>query len=413
VTVPVAIIGAGPYGLSLAAHLAARNVEHRIIGRTMATWDRHMPNGMFLKSEGFASSIAGPKGRWTLRAFCEQAGLQYADIGPPVSIDTFRAYGHWFQQHLVPHVEDDEVTSVSRDGESFSLELRSGARAAARRVIVASGITGFAHVPPELQSLAPGRVSHSHEHTDFTEFRGCRIAVIGAGQSALETAALLREAGAHPELIVRSGAVNWNGEPEVGRYHAGARRWHVRPTPLGGGRELWRYWNSKRAFHLLPEELRVRFVRRALGPSGAWWLSSRVAGAIPVRLGQKLVGAEATDGGVVIELATATETEQLYVDHVVAGTGYRIDVDRLTFLSPELRNRLRRLRWAPGAPLLSGRFESSEQGLYFVGIVAANTFGPAMRFVCGTTFVAPRLARHLAPPITAARLGLVRTRQPA
>jgi thioredoxin reductase len=413
VTVPVAIIGAGPYGLSLAAHLTARDVEHRIIGRTMATWDRHMPNGMFLKSEGFASSIDDPKGRWTLRAFCEQAGLPYADIGPPVSIDTFRAYGHWFQRHLVPHVEEEEVTSVSRDGEAFSVELRSGARATARRVIVASGITGFAYVPPELRSLPPGRVSHTHEHTDFAEFRGCRIAVIGAGQSALETAALLQEAGAYPELIVRSAAVNWNGEPEIDRYHAAFRPWHVRPTPLGGGGELWLYWNSMRAFHLLPERKRVHFVQRALGPAGAWWLSSRVAEAVPVRLGQRPVGAEATDGGVVIELAAANETEQLQVDHVVAGTGYRIDVDRLTFLSPELRDRLARLRWARGAPLLSSRFESSEQGLYFIGLAAANTCGPAMRFVCGTTFVAPRLARHLSAPASATRLRLARSRQSA
>jgi thioredoxin reductase len=410
VTVPVVIIGAGPYGLSLAAHLADRDVEHRIVGRTMATWDRHMPDGMFLKSEGFASSIAAPGRQWTLRAFCKQAGVPYADIGPPVSIETFRAYGHWFQKHLVPHVEEDEVRTVYRDGENFSVELESGARIAARRVIAAGGITGFARIPPELWSLPPGCVSHTSEHTGFAAFRGSRVAVIGAGQSALETAALLLEAGAHPELIVRSGRVNWNEEPEIDRLQARSRPWRARPTPLGGGTELWRYWHAMRAFHLVPEELRVRFVRRALGPSGAWWLASRVDGMVPVRLGHGLIGAEAKDGGVLIELATADEREQLHVDHVVAGTGYQIDVDRLTFLAPELRNRVRRLEWAPGSPLLSSRFESSERGLYFIGIATANTFGPAMRFVCGTTFVAPRLARHLASPMTSVRSKLARNR---
>jgi thioredoxin reductase len=413
VTVPVAIIGAGPYGLSLAAHLAARNVEHRVIGRTMSTWDRHMPNGLFLKSEGFATSIDDPDGRWTLRAFCEDAGLPYADIGPPISIDTFRAYGHWFQRHVVPHAEEDEATSVARDGEGFSIELKSGARATASRVVVASGITGFAYVPPALGSLPPDRVSHTHEHPDFAEFRGRRIAVIGAGQSALETAALLQEAGAHPELIVRAAAVHWNSEPEIDSYHRASRPWHLRPTPLGGGRELWGYWNSMRAFHLLPERKRVHFVRRALGPSGAWWLTPRVAESVPVRLGQRVVLAEATDESVVLELAGARETERLQFDHVVAGTGYRIDVDRLTFLSPDLRNRLRRLEEARGAPLLSSRFESSEPGLYFIGLAAANTCGPAMRFVCGTSFAAPRLGRHLSAKATTTRLRLARTRQPA
>jgi thioredoxin reductase len=413
VTVPVAIIGAGPYGLSLAAHLSARGVEHRIIGRTMATWDRHMPNGMFLKSEGFASSIDDPEGRGTLRAFCEEAALPYADIGPPISIDTFRAYGHWFQQELVPHVEEDEATNIVHDGEGFSVELKSGARATAHRIVVASGITGFAYVPQPLRSLPRDRASHTHEHTDFAEFRGRRVAVIGAGQSALETAALLREAGADPELIVRAATVHWNSEPEVDSYHSAPRPWHLRPTPLGGGGELWGYWNSMRAFHLLPEQKRVRFVKRALGPSGAWWLFPRVAESVPVRLAQRVVAAEATDGGVVIELAAANGSQRLHVDHVVAGTGYRIEVDRLTFLSPDLRKRLRRPQWARGAPLLSSRFESSEPGLYFIGLAAANTSGPAMRFVCGTRFVGPRLGRHLST-VTRTRLQrLARTRQPA
>jgi FAD-dependent urate hydroxylase len=395
VTVPVAIIGAGPYGLSLAAHLAARGVEHLIFGETMATWDQHMPNGMFLKSEGFASNIHEPSGYWTLRAFCERAGLPYADIGPPVAVETFRAYGRAFQRELVSHVDHGQVTSVSREGEGFSLEVRSGRRVAARRVVVASGITPFAYVPPELRTLPSGRVSHTHEHADFTKFGGRHVAVIGAGQSALETAALLHEIGAYPEVIVRSGAVKWNPEPEIGNYDAPARPWHPRPTPLGAGWELWRYWKSMRAFHLLPEQVRVRFVQRALGPAGAWWLRSRLVGAVPVRVGQSLVRADATDS-VVIELATANGTEQLRADHVIAGTGYRVDIDKLTFLAPELRSRLRRIPSDAGAPLLSGRFESSEQGLYFIGLPAAYTFGPAMRFVCGTTFVGPRLAQHLA-----------------
>lgn len=411
-TVPVAIIGAGPYGLSLAAHLAARGIEHRIFGQTMRTWDRHMPNGMFLKSEGFASNIHDPEGRATLRSFCERAGHPYADAGRPVPIETFSAYGRWFQRGLVPHVEEDEVITVSANEEGFSLELGSGARATARRVVVASGITDFAYIPPELQSLRLGRVSHTSNHVDFNEFRGHHVAIIGAGQSSLETAALLREAGGHPELIVRSAAINWNPDPDSAGYDTTRRRrLQPRPTPLGGGWELWRYWNLMPAFYRLPEHLRVRFVQRALGPAGAWWLRSRVAEAIPVRLGQKVVGAEDANGGLVIHLSDASERRLLRVDHVIAGTGYRIDVDRLTFLAPELRSRISQIRSAAGAPLLSGRFESSVPGLYFVGLSAANTYGPAMRFVCGTSFAAPRLARELAAPPILKRLRVADVRR--
>jgi cation diffusion facilitator CzcD-associated flavoprotein CzcO len=394
-SVRVAIIGAGPYGLSLAAHLAARGVEHRILGRTMTNWERHMPNGMFLKSEGFASSIDEPSGRWTLRSFCDQAGLPYADVGWPVPIETFRSYGRWFQRSLVPHVEEDEVIAVTRAGDDFSLELASGGRGTARQVVVATGISTFTYVPPELRSLPPDRLSHTYEHADLGEFRGRHVAVVGAGQSALEAAALLRENGARPELIVRSSALSWNPNPEIPGY-GGSPAWRLRPTPLGGGSELWGYWHFLRAFPFLPEELRARFVQRTLGPAGAWWLRARVAEKIPVSLAHEVVDAQKTGSGVDINLAAAGEPRQIRADHVIAGTGYRIDLDRLGFLSQELRGRIRRACSVPGAPLLSTNSESSVHGLYFVGLAAAPRFGPAMRFVCGSSFAVPRLARHLA-----------------
>jgi len=390
----VAIIGAGPYGLSLAAHLTAQGIEHRIFGHVMESWDRHMPTGMFLKSEGFASNINEPAGRWTLRNFCEEAELPYADIGWPIPLETFSAYGRWFQQHLVPHVEEDEVSEVRRADGGFAVELVSGAQVLAERVVVATGLTGFAYVPPELRSLPPDRLSHTYDHADFTGFEGRRVAVLGAGQSALETAALLRESGAQPELIVRSARMSWNPNPYIPGLGS-SRRFRLRPTPLGGGSELWSYWHFMQAFPLFSEERRVRFVRRVLGPAGAWWLRGRIVKKVPANLGQELVSAESEDGGVVLRLRAAGGHRELRVDHVIAGTGYHVDVDRLEFLSPDLRRRLARLRTVRGAPALSAGFESSIDGFYLVGLVAAHTFGPAMRFVCGSSFAGPRVAHRL------------------
>src|ERR1700760_1616078 len=83
----VAIIGAGPYGLSIAAHLRAAGVDFRIFGKPMGFWRDHMPDGMHLKSEGFASSLSEPSGKFTLGAFCKERGLDYADLGSPVPLE--------------------------------------------------------------------------------------------------------------------------------------------------------------------------------------------------------------------------------------------------------------------------------------------------------------------------------------
>jgi cation diffusion facilitator CzcD-associated flavoprotein CzcO len=64
-----AIIGAGPYGLSIAAHLNACGVRPQVFGRPMSGWRDGMPRGMRLKSDGFASSLSNPSGEFTLKAF--------------------------------------------------------------------------------------------------------------------------------------------------------------------------------------------------------------------------------------------------------------------------------------------------------------------------------------------------------
>src|SRR5215471_11637269 len=94
----VAIIGAGPYGLSIAAHLQALGVEYRIFGKPMDTWLTRMPKGMRLKSEGFASSLSDAKSEFTLREYCKTEGFPYADIGLPVPLKTFTSYGLEFQK---------------------------------------------------------------------------------------------------------------------------------------------------------------------------------------------------------------------------------------------------------------------------------------------------------------------------
>jgi FAD-dependent urate hydroxylase len=130
-----------------------------------------------------------------------------------------------------------------------------------------------------------------------------------------------------------------------------------------------------------------------LGPAGAWWLRERIEGHVEVLAGHALASAETGEGGIRLRLDASGSERELEVDHVIAATGYRVRLDALGFLDGALRNRLTTVG---GAPALSSSFESSVPGLYFVGMAAANSFGPVMRFVCGTGFAAGRASRHLA-----------------
>src|SRR5437899_1536086 len=150
---PVVIIGAGPYGLSLAAHLRARGISYRIFGKPMDFWLTQMPSGMSLKSDGFASNLYDPEDSFTLKRFCREHGIAYADIGIPVRLDTFNAYGLAFRAAMVPDLEERMVVALSRQSRGFVITLDDGEVVTALNVIVAVGISHFAHIPSTLAEL--------------------------------------------------------------------------------------------------------------------------------------------------------------------------------------------------------------------------------------------------------------------
>ncbi|MFF7141336.1 FAD-dependent oxidoreductase [Streptomyces nodosus] len=392
---PVAVIGAGPFGLSTAAHLRARGVPVRVFGEPMVSWRDHMPQGMLLKSTPAASTIDAPQRGHTLVDYCDAAGIPRLvtdeDIVP---VGTFLAYGEWFQQKLVPELERVRVVSVDRrPGGGFDLKLDSGELFAARAVVVATGLSGLAHLPPELATAAAdgptplGPVSHSSQHHDLRRFSGKELLVVGAGQSALETAVLAAEAGARVRVVARGR----------GRVAFGAPPWQqprLRPeSPFGRAWSLWALSYYPHPYRFLPARTRHYLVRRVLGPLGAWWLRDRFEGRVEVHDVDRVVGASASHGGPVLTVRPHSGgTEELAADHVIAATGYRVDIAAMDFLGHELRTELAVSR---GAPRLGAGFASSVPGLYFTGLPAAASYGPVMRFVCGTEFASPRLAKHL------------------
>ena len=387
--VDVAIIGAGPYGLSISAHLAGSGVSFRVFGDPMRSW-LDMARGMYLKSFGFATRVYTPQGSMSFVDYCRARGLESHE---PCAIADFARYGIWLQRQVVPEVEQVEVTGVAADGRrGFRVTLASGESLGARRVVVAVGLKYFARLPVALAGLPPTLVSHTWQRDDYTSLAGKDVCVIGAGQSALEAAALLKEGGARPQLLVRQARVLF-----LGRMPAERSLWERFRAPLSGlgpGMKSWLLETFPAAMHYAPRDLRLNLVRRHLGPSGAWWLRDRVEGHLPIHTRCVVREAVARGGRVLLRVHEEGQGErEIQADHVVAGSGFEVDVDRLLFLDPGLRARIRRIEKAPA---LNRRFESSVAGLFFVGPAAANSFGPLLRFVAGAAYVAPTVARHLA-----------------
>ncbi len=210
----VAIIGAGPYGLSIAAHLKALGVDFRIFGHPMHTWLAHMPKGMRLKSEGFASCLYDPDSTFTLEAYCKEKGIPYSDIGLPVPLEVFAAYGLEFQRRFVPELEPNLVTSLRRSAEGFQIGLDDGRRLSARRVVMAVGLTHYENMPPLLAALGENFATHSARHNTVDQFKGREVVVVGAGASALDLAALLHQAGAKVQVVARKPAIRFHDPPD-------------------------------------------------------------------------------------------------------------------------------------------------------------------------------------------------------
>lgn len=351
-----------------------------------------MPAGMQLKSEGFASNLSDPRDDYTLARFCEEQRLSYRAIANSIPLDLFHAYGMAFQRRFVPDVEERRVVAIRHDAKKLLLILDNDEAVTARCVVVAVGIHDFRHIPGILEALPRDVVSHAADHSDLDDLSRRRVTVIGAGSSAVEFATLLHERGGDIELVSRSPKPPLFQAPPVSR-----PRWRRVLRPLSGIGYGWHsvlMTEAPQLFRFLAPPSRGRLVDHYLRPSPGWFIKQRFDGRVRHLAGYAIESADMAGSQVEIGLRSLTGEHRLVrSDHIVAGTGYRLDISRLTFLAPEM---LRLIRQYEGSPLLSHNFESSVSGLYFLGPLAANCFGPSMRFVLGARFTTVRLAKHLA-----------------
>jgi Pyridine nucleotide-disulphide oxidoreductase len=386
--VPVAIVGAGPYGLSLAANLSAANIGFRIFGTPMAFWSAVATAGQerYLKSFCFGTNIDVPEPGYGFSEWSEARGLEFFE---PCSIQQFVDYGLWVQKLCVTSLERQNVVAIRREGSSFHLSLADGETLLAHRVVLATGLSGFDYLPQPLAALPSALCTHTVNVSGFTGFAGQSVAVIGGGQSALEAAALLREAGANPTLVVRGNEIRWM--TALPRQRSLWRRIRSPLSGLASGPKAWFLTNVPGAVHCLPEGLRTRIVAKHLPPEGAWWLRDRVDGKVLVRTGTSVADAREDAGACMLTLSARGNRSECRFDHVIAGTGFKVDVDRLGLLDTGLRQAIRRIK---GSPRLNHRFETSVERFHLIGPASALSFGPLFRFVVGAQYTARTLARH-------------------
>lgn len=381
----VAILGAGPYGLAAGAHLRSiRGIEVKVFGEPMEFWKSQMPEGMFLRSPWSASHISDPANALSLDSFRSASGK---NIPARIPLDSFVEYGLWFQSQAVPMIDRRRVDRVDSIDGGFQLILSDGEVWTSKRVVIAGGIKPFAVRPQVFAGLPLQLVVHSSDQRKVSQYRGKRVAIVGAGQSALECAALIHEAGGNVEVLVREPKVHWLGwRARLQRLGPIARLLYA-PTDVGpaGVSQIVARPDLVKYF---PRAVQNRFRTRALRPAGSRWLQTRFDN-IPISTGRHVVSA--TLKGSALELKL-DNNELRHVDQVVTGTGYRVNIAHYPFLSADL---LSKVETVGGFPKLHPGLESSLPGLHFLGAPASWTFGPLMYFVAGTEYAGRALAQSI------------------
>lgn len=385
----VLVIGAGPYGLSTAAHLAGKGLRVAIFGKPLELWREKMPTGMFLRSHWWATNLSDPQKKYGMKEFL--ATSEYTG-NYPMPIQLFIDYGMWFQKQVVPFVDTTYVTSLERQGTQFVASLEDDRVVTATAVVMAIGPGYYQRIPAEYAHLPRELLSHSYAYHSFQPFAGKKVAIVGGGQSAVEWAALLNEAGASVDLIARRPIV-W------AEHHGEAQRSLIERlrAPDSGIAPGWKY----RALEVFPyffqrfsSEKKARMVKNTHWPAASNWLKDRIINKVTLHEGQIATKIEESAAGVKL---TLSDQAQVDVDHVILATGYQADVSRLSMLTPALISNISTYQ---GSPVLNPWFESSVAGLYFVGFSAIQSFGPLYRFVAGVPATAPRVAsavaRHVA-----------------
>lgn len=380
----IAVIGAGPHGLGAAERLRAAGREVCVIGEPMSFWHT-MPKGLWMRSRRNGSSIGEVTGPLSMEGYTADT---QAVVERHLKLTTFIEYGLWYQQRVAPDVIRRQVVKLERHGLGFLLTFDDGTQLRATRVLSATGIAEFTRRPAMLRQLPTELASHVADHGDYERFRGKSVAIIGAGQSALESAALMHEGGTDVEVLARQPQVYWlHGDGLIDGLGRFAPLFYA-PTdvgPIG----ISRLVATPEVFRRFPRPIFDVIAARAIRPAGASWLKPRLP-EVPITPGAVVTRAVPHHDKLDLELSNGTRRQ---VDHLLFATGYDVDIRRYSFLDRALAEQV---RCAHGYPVLRRGLESSVPRLHFLGAPAARSFGPVMRFVAGSWFSSKAVARTVA-----------------
>jgi thioredoxin reductase len=383
----VAIVGAGPFGLSVAAWLDDRRTC--VFGAPMQTWRTLMSPDMLMRSAWEETSLSARGERGSIDEWIAASGAAKQE---PIPLGLFLQYAEWFRDRFVRAHDTADVAQAEPHGDGYRLRTTLGDEFAARKLVIAVGATPFPFVPPPFENALGGRVEHVVAPREAAELSGERVLVVGAGQAALETAGLAVDAGADVEVLARS-RVNWFADREPHRHRGplATRLYNLAYPVVGyGPPPINRLALHPGAFALLPWDLRRRLTERLLRSGGSPSVRSMVEGRVRFTEGAAVTAVTELGQSVQVQLSNGSSRT---ADRVLLATGYRFSLDKLYWLAPPLRARIRVERgcW----PSLDRGFRSTDPGIFFVGYPAEGRFGPVSRFVLGAEFTAKRVRTAL------------------
>src|ERR1035438_5513955 len=247
-TTELLVIGAGPYGLSVAAHAKRSGINVIVTGETMAFWKRNMPSGMLLRSGlDWHLDVAGV---YSLEAFLEEKHIPRESV-EPIPVEIFRDYAEWFRRGQKIEVQPSLIRQLRRVDGRFEAQCENGQSIRADRAVATPGLAPFPYIPSEIAAGLPqDRIHHTATLVDFRAVAGKRCLIVGGRQSAFEWAALMIENGAESvDLVFRHDTPrfvtsDWSFTAAMIENTLRVRGWFRRLTPDQKAAAQNQFWSA-------------------------------------------------------------------------------------------------------------------------------------------------------------------------